>query len=69
LARRFAPAGILFLAACAPRDRDASNYLNDARAAAMHYCDPSGGPGGRSPFVPRGGDLDACHGLVGGDWR
>jgi hypothetical protein len=60
---------LLALAGCALRDRDASDYLYDNRAAALFYCDPAGGPGGRSPFVPRGGDIDACHDYVGGDWR
>jgi hypothetical protein len=60
---------LLALVGCAPRDRDASDYLYDNRAAALFYCDPAGGPGGRSPFVPRGGALDACHDYVGGDWR
>lgn len=64
-----AVAGAFFLADCAPQGTDASGYLHDARSAAMFYCDPAGGPGGRSPFVPRGGDLDACHDLIGGEWR
>jgi hypothetical protein len=61
-------AGFL-LSGCASWGAPPVDYLHDQKAAAKFYCDPDGLPGGRSPFIPRGGEKEACDSYVNGDWR